>query len=37
VLQVGGSSASAPATSRIGLRVRAAIARYHWMMVVTRP
>jgi hypothetical protein len=37
VLQVGASSLFAPATSRIGLRVRAAIARYHWIMVVTSP
>lgn len=34
---VTGAAAFAPAAPRIGLRVRGAVARWHWVMVVTSP
>lgn len=34
---VAGAAAFAPALPRIGLRVRGAVARWHWVMLVTSP
>jgi hypothetical protein len=34
---LAGAAAFAPASPRIGLRVRGAVARWHWVMIVTSP
>jgi hypothetical protein len=34
---VAGTAALAPASPRVGLRVRGAVARWHWVMLVTSP
>jgi len=36
-LELGGTAALAPQDPRIGLRVRGAIATYHWVMIVASP
>ncbi len=36
-LEIAGTAAFSPASPRIGLRVRGAAARFHWVMLVTSP